>query len=84
MHIDSDFHVVFFCKSLIHGDSGVGKTQLAETLRSNVEEDDGCKLALNIVLYSYIDFQFANVHLHVSCARLTLDIVLDRFYKRKV
>ena len=49
MHIDSDFHVVFFC-SLIHGDSGVGKTQLAETLRSNVEEDDGCKLALNIFI----------------------------------
>lgn len=82
MHIDSDFHVVFFC-SLIHGDSGVGKTQLAETLRSNVEEDDGCKLALNIVLYSYIDFYF-NLQMFIHTCHVPLHSILDRFYKREV
>ena len=30
-------------RSLIHGDSGLGKTKLAETLRSHVVEDDGCE-----------------------------------------
>ena len=41
-------------RSLIHGDSGLGKTKLAETLRSHVVEDDGCEWTLYFVIYDII------------------------------
>lgn len=42
----------FALYSLIHGDSGLGKSKLAETLRTHVIEDDGCELC-KIVFYNH-------------------------------
>ena len=56
--VDYYKHLIFpydMIHSLIHGDSGLGKTKLAETLRSHVVEDDGCEWTLYFVIY-YIIF----------------------------
>ena len=40
---------------LIHGDSGLGKTKLAETIKPHVLGDDGCKFKVHMIscLYYY-------------------------------
>ena len=45
-------------RSLIHGDSGLGKTKLAETLRNHVVEDDGCEWMIIEIIAVY-DVTFA-------------------------